>query len=243
MCCGIPIRSFLLYFNTTPASGRASSDTTLPVRVSPTSPEPIVQINNGANADTSLPPISPSLSAAEANFNQQPQPAPINYIVMSAEEPKKIRQAVTVKVGMVGDAQIGKTSLMVKYIEGSFDQDYVQTLGVNFMEKTITIKDTAITFSVWDLGGQREFLNMLPLVCNDAVAILFMFDLTRKSTLNSVKEWYRQASGLNKSAIPFLIGTKYDEFENFSKEDKEEITKQVKCRYQFLAVIFCFPYS
>lgn len=46
--------------------------------------------------------------------------------------------------------------------------------------------------------GQREFVNMLPLVCNDAVAILFMFDLSRKSTLNSVKEWYRQARGFNK---------------------------------------------
>ena len=40
---------------------------------------------------------------------------------------------------------------------------------------------------------------MLPLVCNDAVAILFMFDLSRKSTLNSVKEWYRQARGFNKA--------------------------------------------
>ena len=39
---------------------------------------------------------------------------------------------------------------------------------------------------------------MLPLVSNDAVAILFMFDLTRKATLNSVKEWYRQARGFNK---------------------------------------------
>jgi len=46
--------------------------------------------------------------------------------------------------------------------------------------------------------GQREFVNMLPLVCNDAVAILFMFDLSRKSTLNSVKEWYRQARGFNR---------------------------------------------
>ena len=66
------------------------------------------------------------------------------------------------------------------------------------MEKTITVRRTSITFSLWDLGGQREFVNMLPLVCNDAVAILFMFDLSRKSTLNSVKEWYRQARGFNK---------------------------------------------
>ena len=42
---------------------------------------------------------------------------------------------------------------------------------------------------------------MLPLVCNDAVAILFMFDLSRKSTLNSVKEWYRQARGFNKACL------------------------------------------
>lgn len=66
------------------------------------------------------------------------------------------------------------------------------------MEKTISVRRTTITFSIWDLGGQREFVNMLPLVCNDAVAILFMFDLSRKSTLNSVKEWYRQARGFNK---------------------------------------------
>lgn len=38
---------------------------------------------------------------------------------------------------------------------------------------------------------------MLPLVCNDAIAILFMFDLTRKSTLNSIKEWFRQSRGFN----------------------------------------------
>lgn len=138
------------------------------------------------------------------------------------------KSSVVIKVGMVGDAQIGKTSLMVKYVEGSWDEDYIQTLGVNFMEKTISIRNTEITFSIWDLGGQREFVNMLPLVCNDAVAILFMFDLTRKSTLNSIKEWYRQGRGFNKTAIPFLVGTKYDHFVNFPKEDQEEISNQAR---------------
>jgi len=138
------------------------------------------------------------------------------------------KNSVVVKVGMVGDSQIGKTSLMVKYVEGTFDEDYIQTLGVNFMEKTISIRGTEITFSIWDLGGQREFVNMLPLVCNDAVAVLFMFDLSRKSTLNSVKEWYRQARGFNKTAIPFLIGTKYDIFATSPPEDQEEVTKQAR---------------
>jgi GTPase SAR1 family protein len=52
--------------------------------------------------------------------------------------------------------------------------------------------------AIWDLGGQRKFMNMLPLVCNDVVAILFMFDLSRKSVLNAVKEWYHQVWGFNK---------------------------------------------
>ncbi|KAF2258521.1 septum-promoting GTP-binding protein 1 [Lojkania enalia] len=149
--------------------------------------------------------------------NQRPQ-----------QEAAAKNSSVVIKVGMVGDAQIGKTSLMVKYVEGSWDEDYIQTLGVNFMEKTISIRNTEITFSIWDLGGQREFVNMLPLVCNDAVAILFMFDLTRKSTLNSIKEWYRQGRGFNKTAIPFLVGTKYDHFVNFPREEQEEISNQAK---------------
>jgi GTP-binding protein of the ras superfamily involved in termination of M-phase len=190
---------------------------------------------------------------------------------------------------MVGDSQIGKTSLMVKYVEGSFDDSYVQTLGmhifrcsrlspllflcsvpsadtyghagVNFMEKTISVRRTTITFSIWDLGGQREFVNMLPLVCNDAVAILFMFDLSRKSTLNSIKEWYRQARGFNKAsllfcyshsfghlcpafpqtAIPFLIGTKYDTFATFPRDEQEEITKQARrfAKAMHASLIFC----
>ncbi|KAF1335412.1 Septum-promoting gtp-binding protein 1, partial [Globisporangium splendens] len=112
------------------------------------------------------------------------------------------RNNVVVKVGMVGDAQVGKTSLMVKYVEGKFDEDYIHTLG------------------------HREFISMLPLVCNDAVAILFMFDLSRKATLTSVKEWYRQVRSINKNAFPFLIGMKYDHFTNFSMEEQEDITKQ-----------------
>mmetsp|Transcript_38795 Transcript_38795/g.107806 ORF Transcript_38795/g.107806 Transcript_38795/m.107806 type:complete len:213 (+) Transcript_38795:196-834(+) len=133
-----------------------------------------------------------------------------------------------VKVGMVGDAQVGKTSLMVRYVEGKFDEDYIETLGVNFMEKTIKLPRTEVTFSIWDLGGAREFVSMLPLACNDAVAVLFVFDLTRKTTLTSIKEWYRQVRGLNKTAFPFLVGTKFDRFVKLEAEEQESISKQAR---------------
>ncbi|CAD6886335.1 unnamed protein product [Tilletia laevis] len=176
-----------------------------------------------ASASASAPPASSS-SSSSSSSQSQPQ---LSNGAQSQDEGAE-RNSVIIKVGMVGDSQIGKTSLMVRYVEGSFNEDYIQTLGVNFMEKTISIRNTEITFSIWDLGGQREFVNMLPLVCNDAVAILFMFDLSRKSTLNSIKEWYRQARGFNKTAIPFLVGTKYDQFATFAQEEQEEITKQAR---------------
>jgi len=65
----------------------------------------------------------PSRSGSEMG-GMQPQYPPDNRQV----QPNK--SSVVIKVGMVGDAQIGKTSLMVKYVEGSWDEDYIQTLGI-----------------------------------------------------------------------------------------------------------------
>lgn len=161
-------------------------------------------------------------------------PVPIDYAEAQTER-------MQVKVGLIGDAQIGKTSLMVRYCDGSFDEDYIQTLGVNFLEKTIAIRNTELTFSIWDLGGQREFINMLPIVCNEATAIIFMFDLTRKATLNSVRNWYRQARGFNKTAVPLLVGTKFDLFYEMSDDEQSEISEQAKkyAKAMRAPLVFC----
>ncbi|KAJ8904027.1 hypothetical protein NDN08_000557 [Rhodosorus marinus] len=135
---------------------------------------------------------------------------------------------IQIKVGMVGDPAVGKTSLMVKYVENRFDEDYIQTLGINFMEKIIALREKTVTFTIFDLGGESEFNGMMPLVCSDASAMLFMFDLTRRATLQSVKEWYRQARGFNQTFIPFLVGTKYDQFTQQSAERQESTVKQAR---------------
>lgn len=135
---------------------------------------------------------------------------------------------IVVKVGMIGESQTGKTSLMVKYVEDRFDEDYIETLGVNFMEKTIQLRNVTVTLSVWDLGGQKEYLQLMPLVCNDAKVLLFVFDLTRKQSLSMIREWYKQARKENRYAIPFLIGAKFDLFDKKDMKFKEEITSQAR---------------
>eukprot|EP01101_Sappina_pedata_P006368 TRINITY_DN3141_c0_g1_i1.p1 TRINITY_DN3141_c0_g1~~TRINITY_DN3141_c0_g1_i1.p1 ORF type:complete len:214 (+),score=78.84 TRINITY_DN3141_c0_g1_i1:20-661(+) len=153
-------------------------------------------------------------------------PAPSSFTSTSLQGNAK--GAVRLKIGMVGDCAIGKTSLMVKWVENKYDEGYIETLGVSFLEKTITLKNTDITFSIWDLGGAREFAHMLPIVCQEALVVFFMFDLSRKLTLQSVREWYRQVRTHNTVARPFLIGTKYDLFVRLPAEEQHEITVQAR---------------
>jgi len=84
-------------------------------------------------------------------------------------------------------------------------------------------------------------VNMLPLVCNEAAAILFMFDLSRQPTLNSIKDWYRQVRGFNKTAIAVLIGTKYDIFAKTDAEYQAEVTKMARrfAKSMKAPLIFC----
>ncbi|KAJ2403211.1 Ras GTPase tem1 [Coemansia sp. RSA 2559] len=155
-----------------------------------------------------------------------------------------VEDEIVLKVGMLGDAQIGKTTLMVRYVFGEYDPNIVQTLGLNYLEKSVHLRNTRIRFSVWDLGGEREFLSMLPLVCAESAVILFMFDLTQRRSLNSIEQWYRQARAFNSTATPILVGTKYDQFadEAFtSKEEQAIITKRARqiARAMRSSLVFC----
>ena len=92
------------------------------------------------------------------------------------------------------------------------------------MEKVVKLPQAEVVMSIWDLGGSKSFLDLLPMVCVEAVAICFAFDLSDKSSLEGVKEWYRQARELNATALPFLVGTKFDKFYTMDKAEQDETT-------------------
>lgn len=166
--------------------------------------------------------------------------------IKTTTTPTAGKASVFVKIGLIGDANVGKTTLMVKYIENKDDEVYVETLGKSFMEKTINLKGNDITFSLGDIGERQEYTSMLPLVCIDSVAFFFIFDLSRKSTLLSIKEWYRQSRVLNKNAHVILIGNKYDIFTTLSLQEQEEITTLAKKYAKAMRASLIFsssPYS
>lgn len=141
---------------------------------------------------------------------EPPAPAPLPYV----------------KVALLGDTGVGKTSLLVRYTEGEFDEGQMRTQGINFMEQTVSLQDQGITFSIWDIGGHKDFESMLPLVCNEAAALIFVFDLTRPETLESVREWHRKARSFNRTAMPFLVGAKFDHLIEEPVEDHAYVSAQ-----------------
>ncbi|KAE8667328.1 Ras-related small GTP-binding family protein isoform 2 [Hibiscus syriacus] len=118
---------------------------------------------------------------------------------------------VSLKISLLGDCQIGKTSFLIKYV-GDEQEGSLEMSGLNLVNKTLFVQGARIAFSIWDVGGDSNSLDHLPIACKDSVAILFMFDLTSRCTLNSVVGWYSQARKWNQKAIPVLIGTKFDDF-------------------------------
>lgn len=112
---------------------------------------------------------------------------------------------------------------MMKYVNNTYDPTYKKTLGVNFMEKSIELGTTDIRVSIYDVGGSPEFRNMSALATKDALGIVYVFDLTSEDTLRDIKEWFKLANSSNTSAIPILVGTKYDKLLEMDKEYQEFI--------------------
>ncbi|KAI3466226.1 hypothetical protein Pfo_022889 [Paulownia fortunei] len=153
-------------------------------------------------------PSSPSMEAMESGCGRQEDPS----TTTSSSGYDSDSDLVSLKISILGDCQIGKTSFLTKYVGDEQEQRSLQMTGLNVMDKTMCIQDARIAFRIWDVGGDNKSFDQVPIACKDAVAILFMFDLTSRCTLNSITGWYSEARKWNQTAIPILIGTKFDDF-------------------------------
>ncbi|KAM7274654.1 hypothetical protein ACFE04_016520 [Oxalis oulophora] len=121
---------------------------------------------------------------------------------------------VSLKISLLGDCNIGKTSFLEKYVgDDEKEQKSMANDGINQMDKTLMIEGARISYSIWEVeGDHNKSKDHIPAACKDSVAILFMFDLSSRCTLKSAVAWYHQARKCNPNAIPILVGTKFDEF-------------------------------
>ncbi|KZV29524.1 septum-promoting GTP-binding protein 1 [Dorcoceras hygrometricum] len=150
---------------------------------------------------------------------------------------------VCLKISLLGDCRIGKTSFAIRYVGDLQEQRSLQMKGLNLMDKTFDIGGARIACNIWDVGGDRRSLDQVPIACKDAVAILFMFDLTSRCTLKSIIGWYSEARRWNQTAIPILIGTKFDDFVQMPPDIQWTVVTQARAYAKAIKATLFFSSS
>ncbi|KAH9964779.1 P-loop containing nucleoside triphosphate hydrolase protein [Lactifluus volemus] len=101
----------------------------------------------------------------------------------------------TVKIVVIGDSGVGKTSLRGQYVSGHFSTGYRATIGTDFISKTLphhSNPDESVTLQVWDTAGQERFSSLSTAFFRGADAALLMFDVNKPATLHALTRWWSE---------------------------------------------------
>merc|ERR1712002_338607 len=132
-----------------------------------------------------------------------------NYRDMSS------RKKVLLKVIILGDSGVGKTSLMNQYVNKKFSNQYKATIGADFLTKEVMVDDRLVTMQIWDTAGQERFQSLGVAFYRGADCCVLVYDVTMPNTFKTLDSWRDefpiQASPRDPDNFPFVvIGNKID---------------------------------
>ena len=145
------------------------------------------------------------------------------------------------KVIFVGDSSVGKSCIINRYINDSF-QNQVVTLGCNSLLKTITIDKYNIKFDIWDTAGMEKFRSLNAQFYKDANIVILVYEIINLNSFNSIKNyWYNDViENSNKNVILGLIGNKSDlylENEEVSEEDARNYANEINAVFKLTSAL------
>ena len=114
------------------------------------------------------------------------------------------------KICLLGEGSVGKTSLVYRFVENKFQDDYKATLGVTILQKYLEIDDYSVSLNIWDFGGQYSFKKLRKLYLEGSKGALVIFDLTNKASFEKLGEWIQDFRGQRGEKLFWLIGNKAD---------------------------------
>ncbi|CAK9294976.1 unnamed protein product [Gordionus sp. m RMFG-2023] len=126
-----------------------------------------------------------------------------------------MKKKTLLKVIILGDSGVGKTSLMNQYVNKKFSNQYKATIGADFLTKELVIDDKAVTMQIWDTAGQERFQSLGVAFYRGADCCVLVFDTTAPNTFKSLESWRDefliQASPQDAHNFPFVVvGNKID---------------------------------
>ena len=118
-------------------------------------------------------------------------------------------QPIVVKAALIGEAQIGKTSILLKSSDNVFSENYLTTIGVDF--KITRSQDGKFKFQIWDTAGQERFRTITSSYYRGTHIFGIVYDVTNRDSFNSVQQFFEAAKKESKPTSQFLlIGNKTD---------------------------------
>jgi small GTP-binding protein len=126
---------------------------------------------------------------------------------------------------VVGNGGVGKTSMVLRYCENTFKENYIMTIGSNFSTKTVELLDYPqyqVKLQIWDLAGQKHFSFVRPPFYRGATGVIYVFDLTRRSSFADLGDWKTEVEKVIGQKPSILVGNKID----LAREGKREVAGQ-----------------
>jgi Ras-related protein Rab-1A len=115
------------------------------------------------------------------------------------------------KVLLIGDSSVGKTSVLLRYVDDKFNAEFQTTIGVDFKVSTMSVNNKQIKLQLWDTAGQDRFKNIVASYYRGAHGIILVYDITNQASFQNVQRWFDEAQNyLQKSVPKILIGNKAD---------------------------------
>ena len=115
------------------------------------------------------------------------------------------------KVLLLGNSNVGKSSLFLRFVDDIWNDTFVPTIGVDFKIKTFEIDSKKIKMQIWDTAGQERFKNIIASYYRGAHGILLLYDVTDKDSFKNLSNWLIEIEkNASKNVLKVLIGNKSD---------------------------------
>ena len=140
---------------------------------------------------------------------------------------------ISVKLLLVGDTCVGKTSLLLQYTENTFPQEHGATIGVEYKIKMFQYRDFQVKLQIWDTAGQERFHSITNNFFHNADGILFVYDITNAKSFEGVKNWIKEAEEVGDYFQRIIIGNKSDleDERQVSLEELNEYANEEKINF------------
>ena len=140
-----------------------------------------------------------------------------------------------IKISLLGDSKVGKSTIANKYVKVDFKDDLLSTIGSDRLETKLTLENgETIKLIIWDTAGEERFRSIALKALKAVQGVILVFDLTSRLSFQNINNWIQTANDNLKDPTLVLFGNKADlnkETWEVTKEEAEEFAKNSNMKY------------